>query len=59
MEKLKMRVISYLSCFVMVAMLAGATGCASTAKGMKKDTQDNKQKTGEAVEEAGEDIQDN
>jgi hypothetical protein len=57
MEKLRISVTSYLSCFVMIIMLAGATSCANTAKGMKKDTQNNKQKTGQAVEKAGEDMQ--
>ena len=57
MKKLKMSVISYVSCCLMVVMLAGATSCANTAKGMKTDTKKNKEKTGKAVEEAGEDMQ--
>lgn len=51
---------SYRRVFALVSLtfLLALAGCGDTWRGVKKDTGENMQKTGEIIEEAGEDVAD-
>ena len=51
-----MKINSLTAAFVSLLLAAALTGCGDTWSGLKKDTGDNVEATGEAIEKAGEKI---